>query len=129
MEIPGFQLDGANIISSTEALELQQIPENFVVIGGGVTGLEMATMYAELGSKVTVIEMLDQLLPGVDIELVKVIERSFRRLGIDYHVKSKAKEYREDQVHAILEDGKETSFPASKVMVSVGKTKQRQYRT
>jgi dihydrolipoamide dehydrogenase len=120
-QIPGFQFDGANIISSTEALELQQIPQNFVVIGGGVTGLEMATMYAELGSKVTVIEMLDQLLPGVDIELVKIIERSFRRLGIDYHVKSKAKEYREGQVYAILEDGKEAKFSASKVMVSVGR--------
>ncbi|HKM78560.1 MAG TPA: FAD-dependent oxidoreductase, partial [Candidatus Bathyarchaeia archaeon] len=65
MQIPGLEFDGANIISSTEALELQQIPPTFVVVGGGVTGLEMATMYAELGSKVTVIEMLDQLLPGV----------------------------------------------------------------
>jgi dihydrolipoamide dehydrogenase len=121
MQIPGLEFDGTNIISSTEALELQQIPPNFVVVGGGVTGLEMATMYAELGSKVTVIEMLDQLLPGVDIELVKVIERSFRRLGIDYHVKSKAKEYREGQVRAILEDGTEAMFPASKVLVSVGR--------
>jgi len=121
MQIPGLEFDGTNIISSTEALELQQIPRNFVVVGGGVTGLEIATMYSELGSKVTVIEMLDQLLPGVDIELVKVIERSFRRLGIDYHVKSKAKEYREGQVRAILEDGTEAMFPASKVLVSVGR--------
>ncbi len=121
MQIPGLEFDGANIISSTEALELQQIPPNFVVVGGGVTGLEMATMYAELGSKVTVIEMLDQLLPGVDIELVRIIERSLRRLGIDYHVKSKAKEYREGQLRAILEDGTEAMFPASKVLVSVGR--------
>jgi dihydrolipoamide dehydrogenase len=121
MQIPGLEFDGTTIISSTEALELQQIPRNFVVVGGGVTGLEMATMYSELGSKVTVIEMLDQLLPGVDIELVRVIERSLRRLGIDYHVKSKAKEYREGQVHAILEDGTEAMFPATKVLVSVGR--------
>ncbi|MGO9645206.1 MAG: dihydrolipoyl dehydrogenase [Candidatus Bathyarchaeia archaeon] len=121
MQIPGLEFDGANIISSTEALELQQIPPNFVVVGGGVTGLEMATMYAELGSKVTVIEMLDQLLPGVDIELVRIIERSFRRLGIDYHVKSKAKEYREGQVRVIIEDGTEAMFPASKLLVSVGR--------
>jgi len=111
VQIPGLEFDGTNIISSTEALELQKIPPNFVVVGGGVTGLEMATIYAELGSKVTVIEMLDQLLPGVDIELVGIIERSFRRLGIDYHVKSKAKEYREGQVHATLEDGAEATFP------------------
>ena len=121
MQIPGLEFDGTNIISSTEALELQQIPRNFVVVGGGVTGLEIATMYSELGSKVTVIEMLDQLLPGVDIELVRVIERSFRRLGIDYHVKSKAKEYREGQVRAVLEDGTEAMFPATKVLVSVGR--------
>ncbi len=121
MQIPGLEFDGTNVISSTEALELQQIPPNFVVVGGGVTGLEMATMYAELGSKVTVIEMLDQLLPGVDIELVRIIERSLRRLGIDYHVKSKAKEYREGQLRAILEDGTEAMFPASKVLVSVGR--------
>ncbi|HKM78130.1 MAG TPA: dihydrolipoyl dehydrogenase, partial [Candidatus Bathyarchaeia archaeon] len=121
MQIPGLEFDGTNVISSTEALELQQIPTNFVVVGGGVTGLEMATMYAELGSKVTVIEMLDQLLPGVDIELVRIIERSLRRLGIDYHVKSKAKEYREGQLRAILEDGTEAMFPASKVLVSVGR--------
>ncbi|HYW01905.1 MAG TPA: dihydrolipoyl dehydrogenase [Candidatus Acidoferrum sp.] len=121
MQIPGLEFDGTNVISSTEALELQQIPPNFVVVGGGVTGLEMATMYAELGSKVTVIEMLDQLLPGVDIELVRIIERSLRRLGIDYHVKSKAKEYREGQLRAILEDGTEAMFTASKVLVSVGR--------
>jgi len=102
LEIPGFKFDGTHIITSTEALELKEIPKNFVVIGGGVTGLEMATMYAQLGSKVTVIEMLDQLLPGVDIELVKVIERTFRRLGVDYHVKSKAKEFRDGKVYATL---------------------------
>jgi len=121
VQIPGLEFDGTNIISSTEALELQQIPQTFVVIGGGVTGLEMATMYAELGSKVTVIEMLDQLLPGVDIELVRIVERAFRRLGIDYHVKSKAKAYSEGQVHATLEDGTEAKFPASKVLISVGR--------
>jgi dihydrolipoamide dehydrogenase len=81
----------------------------------------MATMYAELGSKVTVIEMLDQLLPGVDIELVRIIERTFRRLGVDYHVKSKAKEYRDGKVYAVLEDGKEASYQADKVLVTVGR--------
>src|SRR3972149_11913784 len=59
VEIPGFKFDGTHVITSTEALELKEIPKNFVVIGGGVTGLEMATMYAQLGSRVTAIEMLD----------------------------------------------------------------------
>jgi dihydrolipoamide dehydrogenase len=121
VQIPDLAFNGQNIISSTEVLELEQIPENFAVVGGGVTGLEIATMLAELGSKVTVIEMLDQLLPGVDIELVRIIERALRRLGIVYHVKSRAKSYSEGKISALLEDGTEASFPADKVLVSVGR--------
>jgi dihydrolipoamide dehydrogenase len=120
-EIPGFKFDGVHIITSTEVLELKEIPKNFVVIGGGVTGLEMATTYAQLGSRVTVIEMLDQLLPGVDIELVRIVERTFRKLGVDYHVKSKAKEFSHGKVYATLEDGKDAVFSADKVLVTVGR--------
>ncbi len=120
-ELPSFKFDGTRIITSTEALALTEVPKNLVVIGGGVTGLEMGTMYAELGSKVTVIEMLDQLLPGTDIELVRIVERSLRRLGVEYHVKSKAKEYRDGKVFADLEDGQEKAFEADKVLVTVGR--------
>ena len=120
-ELPTFRFDEKRIITSTEALALQEVPKNFVVIGGGVTGLEMGTMYAQLGSKVTVIEMLDQLLPGTDIDLVRIVERSFRRLGINHHVRSKANSYRDGKVYATLEDGKETSFEADKVLVTVGR--------
>ena len=123
MEIPGFKFDGTTVVTTTEMLALNQVPKNLVVVGAGVSGLEMATMYAQLGSKVTVIELLDQLLPGVvmDIEIVKVVERACRKLGIEYHVKSRAKEYREGKVFAILEDGKEVAFPCDKVLVSVGR--------
>ncbi len=121
IELPNLKFDGAHIISSTEALALQEIPKNFVVIGGGVTGLEMGTMYAQLGSKVTIIEMLEQLLPGTDIDLVRIVERSLRKLGVDYHVKSKANEFREGKVYAELEGGKEAAFDADKVLVTVGR--------
>ena len=120
-DLPGFRFDGTHVISSTEALSLQEPPKNLVVIGGGVSGLELGTMYAQLGTKVTVIEMLEQLLPGTDIDLVRIVERSLRRLGIQYHVKSKAKEYRDGKVYASLEDGKEASFDADKVLVAVGR--------
>jgi len=120
-DLPAFKFNGTSIISSTEALSLQQVPKKLAIIGGGVSGLEMGTMYAQLGSKVTVIEMLDQLLPGTDIELVRVVERSLRRLGIEYHVKSKANEYRDGKVYATLEDGKEGAFDADKVLVTVGR--------
>ena len=123
VDIPGFKFDGTNVITTTEMLALRQIPKNLVVVGAGVSGLEMATMYAQLGSKVTVIELLDQLLPGVvmDTEIIRVVERAFRKLGIEYHVKSRAKEYREGKVYATLEDGKEFAFPCDKVLVSVGR--------
>jgi dihydrolipoamide dehydrogenase len=120
-DLPTFRFDGTKIISSTEALSLQEVPKNLVIIGGGVTGLEMGTMYAELGSKVTIIEMLEQLLPGTDIDMVRVVERSLRKLGVDYHVKSKAKEYRDGKVYAELEGGKEATFDADKVLVVVGR--------
>ena len=120
-DLPAFRFDGSRMISSTEVLSLQEVPKNLVIIGGGVTGLEMGTMYAQLGSKVTIIEMLEQLLPGTDIDLVKVVERSVRKLGIDYHVKSKAKEFRSGKVYAELEDGKEAAYDADKVLVTVGR--------
>ncbi len=120
-ELPSLKFDGVHIISSTEALALPEIPKNFVVIGGGVTGLEMGTMYAELGSRVTIIEMLEQLLPGTDIDLVRIVERSLRKMGVDYHVKSKAKEFRDGKVYAELEEGKEVAFDADKVLVTVGR--------
>ena len=123
VEISGFKFDGTNVITSTEMLALRQVPRNLVVVGAGVTGLEMATMYAQLGSKVTVIELLEQLLPGVvsDTEIIRIVERAFRKLGIEYHVKSRAKEYRGGRVYATLEDGKEAAIPCDKVLVSVGR--------
>ena len=120
-DLPAFKFNGTTIISSTEALSFEQVPKNLAIIGGGVSGLEMGTMYAQLGCKVTIIEMLDQLLPGTDIDLVRIVERSLRRMGIEYHVKSRANEYRNGQVHATLEDGKEGAFEAEKVLVTVGR--------
>jgi dihydrolipoamide dehydrogenase len=120
-DLPAFKFNGTTIISTTEALSLTQVPRKLAIIGGGVSGLEMGTMYAQLGCKVVVIEMLDQLLPGTDITLVRTIERSLSKLGIEYHVKSKANEYRDGKIYATLEDGKEAAFEAEKVLVTVGR--------
>jgi dihydrolipoamide dehydrogenase len=120
-DLPAFKFNGTTIISSTEALSFQEVPKKMAIIGGGVSGLELGTMYAQLGCKVTVIEMLDQLLPGTDIALVRIVERSLRKLGIEYHVKSKANEFRDGKVYATLEDGKEGMFDADKVLVTVGR--------
>ncbi|MBI1741913.1 FAD-dependent oxidoreductase, partial [Candidatus Acetothermia bacterium] len=81
MVIPGFEPDGNVVIDSTGALALKEIPKNLVVIGGGYIGLELGMVYAKLGSKVTVVEMLDRLLPGTDPELTRLVARKARALG------------------------------------------------
>jgi dihydrolipoamide dehydrogenase len=121
IELPSFKFDGNFVITTTEALSLSEVPKNFVVIGGGVSGLELGSAYARFGSHVTIIEMLDQLLPGVDIELVRVVERSLRKLGVETRVKARAKWARDGKVGAQLADGSEVEFPADKVMVTVGR--------
>jgi dihydrolipoamide dehydrogenase len=77
--IPGIPYDDPRIWDSTSALELREIPERLLVIGGGIIGLELATVYDALGAKVTVVELLDRLMTGTDADLVKVLERRIRR--------------------------------------------------
>jgi dihydrolipoamide dehydrogenase len=73
--IPGFPYDDKRIIDSTGALELAEIPKRMLVIGGGIIGLEMATVYDALGSKITVVELMDSLIPGADKDIIKVLEK------------------------------------------------------
>ncbi len=89
--IPGFAFDGKRVISSKEALELDAVPKRMVLIGGGVIGLELGGVYAKLGTKVTVIEMMDQLLPGIDPDLVRVVGRRLKEAGVEVFLKAKAK--------------------------------------
>jgi dihydrolipoyl dehydrogenase len=121
VEIPSFKFDGQFVITATEALSFTEAPRNLVIIGGGVSGLELGMAYARFGSHVTVIEMLDQLLPGTDIELVRVVERTLRKLGVETHLKARAKWAKDGKVAAQLSDGKEIEVPADKVMVVVGR--------
>jgi len=121
VEIPGFSFDGRFVITTTEALSFTEAPSNFIIVGGGVSGLELGMAYAQFGSHVTVIEMLDQLLPGIDIELVKVVERTLRKRGVETYVKARAKWAKDGKVGAQLADGREIEIPADKVMVVVGR--------
>ncbi len=123
-ELRDFPRDGELIIDSTDALELQEIPKSLAIIGGGYIGLELGQMYAALGAKVTVVEMLDQLLPGFDPELVRVIGQSLRRLGASFHVKARAKgvEKRPGGIALVVDSGgKETKIEADKLLVTVGR--------
>ncbi|HUR68766.1 MAG TPA: dihydrolipoyl dehydrogenase [Candidatus Thermoplasmatota archaeon] len=119
IQIPGFAF-GANVVDSTAALDLEDVPGRLVVIGGGFIGLEIGMAYAAMGSKVSVVEMMDQLLPGQDAEIVKLIERRCKKDGIAVFTKAKAKSFTGGEV-VIEVDGKEERLPADKVLVSVGR--------
>lgn len=102
-DLPAFRFDGKKVVSTKEALELKEVPKNLAIIGGGISGLEIGTFYAKLGSVVVVVEILDQLLPGTDPDAVRVVERRLRRLGVEVHVKSQARGWREDRGQRVID--------------------------
>ena len=85
VELRGFEF-GGRVLSSTEALALGEVPKRLAVLGGGYIGLELGTMYARLGATVTVVEMMDQLLPGFDPEIVRVLAHKLRKLNVAVHL-------------------------------------------
>lgn len=122
--LKGFEPDGERVIYPRQALELEPLPDRMTIIGGGITGLEIGTMYAKLGSQVVVVELLDQLIPGLALDLVREVERSLKRLDVEYHVKTRAlaMEVGEDGVTLEIETPKERLEVKSDVlMVSVGR--------
>ena len=87
--IPGFPYDDPRIIDSTGALALQDVPKRMLIIGGGIIGLEMATVYDALGSKITVVELMDQLMPGADKDLVKPLHARIAKRYEAIYLKTK----------------------------------------
>jgi len=87
--LPPVPFDGKRIISSDDALELPEIPKSMVIIGGGVIGVEMGSIYARLGTKVTIVEFMDGLIPTMDRELGRALEKSLRHLGMTFHFGTK----------------------------------------
>jgi dihydrolipoamide dehydrogenase len=87
--LPGITLDGDRIGTSTEALNYPEVPEHLVVIGAGVIGLELGSVWLRLGAKVTVLEYLDHILPGMDAELSKTAQKLFKKQGFNFHLGKK----------------------------------------
>jgi len=121
IEIPTIPFDGQMVISSEEALGLEQIPQSMVIVGGGVIGCEMACVYAAMGTKVTIVEALSRLIPMEDQWVGRLIEREFKKLGIasltNQKVTSVAKAG--ESATVTLADGQ--TIEAEKVLVSVGR--------
>jgi len=121
IQIPTIPFDGQTVISSKETLAFQQIPNSMVIIGGGVIGCEMACVYAAMGTKVTIVEALSQLIPMEDQWVGRLIEREFKKLGIDSHTGQKVTSVDKTGTPAkvVLEDGQ--TIEAEKILVSVGR--------
>ncbi|MFH1609175.1 MAG: FAD-dependent oxidoreductase [Candidatus Bipolaricaulota bacterium] len=122
IELPGFPFDGGRVWSSRDALQLPRVPERFLVIGGGVIGLELATVYRRLGSEVVVVEMLDRLLPGVGISRrgEALLRRALAGQGIGVRLGARAQRLTKAGVVIRTEAGEE-ELPAEAVLVAVGR--------
>lgn len=124
IQLPGLAFDGSVVITSKEALDLKSLPKHLVVVGGGAIGLEFASMYQKLGSAVTIVELMEQLLPGGDPEVSRVVQRNLEARGARIHLKSTVASCVRAGGTAKLEvnapEGK-VSLEADKVLVSVGR--------
>lgn len=121
--LPGVEIDGRTVMTSREALELRELPGSIAIVGGGPIGVEFAYLYRAYGAEVTVIEMLDHLLPLEDEDVSRQLERSFRGQGISYLTKAKVQDLRTARGKARLTvsvDGGEREVEAEKVLVAVG---------
>jgi len=124
IEVPGFSFDEERVLSSTGALALSEIPKRMCVIGGGYIGLEIGMAMRHFGTEVTVVEMMDQLLPGTDPALVKVVARSAKKQKIKVHTRARALGWEEKDgalvVHADVK-GRERDIECDKILLTVGR--------
>lgn len=129
VQIPSLPFNGKNIVSSTEALDFEEVPKKLVVVGGGFIGVEIGTAYAKLGSEVTIVEALDAILPTTDKELVTVVEKKMKKLGITVITSAKALGVKEKDpaksqlLHLEIEkaDKAKQTLEADRILVSVGR--------
>ncbi len=120
--LPGFDVDGRWIMTSDEFLDLRKLPASVVVIGGGVVGCEFASLLADLGSKVTILEAMDAILPGCDDDVVRLVVRAFKKRGIDIvtGVKVESHTPAADGTVTTLKAG-DQSWDVEAIVVSVGR--------
>ena len=119
--LPGLDIDGERIITSEHALRLDRVPQSVVVLGGGVIGVEFASVWKSFGAEVTIVEALPHLLPLEEESSSKLLERAFRKRGITFKVGTKFSEAKvtDSGVTVTLEDG--TTYDAELLLVAVGR--------
>jgi dihydrolipoamide dehydrogenase len=121
--LDGVQMDWDKIGSSTEALKYPEVPEHLVVIGAGVIGLELGSVWLRLGSKVTVLEYLDRILPGVDAEIADDARELFEKQGFEFHLGSRVTgaEFKERLGQCVVHVEGRESIKCDRVLVAVGR--------
>lgn len=124
--LPFINIDKKRIITSTEALNLKEVPKHLVLIGGGVIGLELGSVYARLGAKVTVVEFMDSIIPTMDRTMGKELQKSLKKIGFEFLLSHKVKEVsstaKEVTVKADNAKGEEVVVKGDYCLVAVGRT-------
>lgn len=129
IEIPGFEFDSDYVVSSEGALSFETVPDELVIVGAGYIGMELANVYARLGSDVTVIEMLDQVLPNYEEDIASVVREKAESVGVDFYFGYQADSWRIEDGKAMLTaingegsaDSEQIDIPADKILVAVGR--------
>jgi dihydrolipoamide dehydrogenase len=122
--LPGIQRDGKVVIDSSDALALPSIPENFLVIGAGAVGLELGIVYAKLGSKVTLVDAGDRLLPYLDSDIARAMEKALKALGIETIYGGRVQELKQSDSQADVRlaiGSEERTITADRVLVAIGR--------
>ncbi|TYS49419.1 dihydrolipoyl dehydrogenase [Bacillus infantis] len=123
--LPGLEIDGTQVMTSDEALEMTEIPKSIIIVGGGVIGIEWASMLSDFGSEVTVIEYADRIIPTEDREISKEMQRLMKKKGVKFAVGAKVlpetlQKGEEVKISAEIK-GEKKEFSAEKLLVSVGR--------
>ena len=129
-ELPFMKFDGKNIVSSSEAIAFETVPEHLIIVGGGYIGLELGSVWRRLGTRVTVLEFLPRILSIIDAEVAAAVHKILAKAGFEFHLETKVTGAKvsgnQVTVTAQAKDGKELSFTGDKVLVAVGRRPQTQ---
>lgn len=125
-ELPHLKFDGKDVVSSTEALSFAKVPESLVVVGGGVIGLELGSVWLRLGSKVTVVEFAPRLCPTLDQQVSKKLQQVLKKQGMEFVMEAKVTALKKSKgsvevEYEMLKDGEKKTINADKVLVATGR--------
>jgi dihydrolipoamide dehydrogenase len=119
--LPGVLLDGDRVGTSTEALNYPEVPKHLVVIGAGYIGLELGSVWSRLGAKVTVLEFLDRILPGMDSEMAEEAKKIFEKQGLEFRLKSKVTSAKADGSGCLVECEGQAPIRCDRVLLAAGR--------